>query len=263
MIIQKAVIYVCMLTVTVFNYIDSQMFYCLYPSCKDKTCGRVTQSMLTLPCEIVFHHEIRITHSWEIFKGGNSMAIIWGLVMVLSAGIAIFSIKQSADLKKKKLEIAKTALEKGGGITNTGDGDFIIAGSKEVKTVERKQSVAKFFALVASIVTILSFILAFMPDVIPLFDEGMPRGRYYSHDGENFMDEIHDPLIANMMIFEFRGRRQGTQHLPMGVSVAFDYTIQGNRLLITIQGATLEYVLGDNRTSFYDSSGMIRFVRRQ
>ena len=92
---------------------------------------------------------------------------------------------------------------------------------------------------------------------------GMPTGRYYTHDGENFMDEILDPLIANMMIFEFRGRGQGTQHLPMGVSVAFDYTIQGDRLLITMQGATLEYILSDNKESFYDSTGMMRFVRRR
>jgi len=95
---------------------------------------------------------------------------------------------------------------------------------------------------------------------------GMPIGRYYMHDGQNFMDElIDDPLLAsmmNLMVFEFSGRGRGLQHLP-GVSVPFRYTVEGNRLRITIDGVTLSYTTSNDRESFSDSFGIARFVRRR
>jgi len=86
---------------------------------------------------------------------------------------------------------------------------------------------------------------------------GMPVGRYYMHDGDNFVDEM-----LSLMIFEFAGRGQGTQHLP-GVGVPFEYRIDGNRLIITMHGGTLEYTLGEDRESFFDATGIVNFVRRQ
>ena len=79
--------------------------------------------------------------------------------------------------------------------------------------------------IIASIVTILTFIFTFLPDVIPppfRISESMPVGRFYMHDGENFMDELIGEQLANMTVFEFRGRGQGTQHLP-GVGAVFEY----------------------------------------
>jgi hypothetical protein len=89
---------------------------------------------------------------------------------------------------------------------------------------------------------------------------GMPQGRFYLDGG---LDEMMAQVgLPPLMVYEFRGRGEGALH-SSGVSVTFEYRIQGDRLLITEGGTTLEYILGENRESFSDSSGLQRFAMRQ
>jgi len=87
---------------------------------------------------------------------------------------------------------------------------------------------------------------------------GMHVGRYYMHDGENFIDGS----LLNFTVFEFRGRGQGAQHLP-GISVPFEYSIQNDRLIINMQGVELEYVIDESRDFFVDTSGLAMFALRR